>query len=101
MSPSINRIVIYTKNIGKMAAFYERFFDFMPLTTEGERVIELQPRNGGTSLMLLPAARSVKEGQVCVKLVFDVEEVELFRAQAAHKGASVWCQAGHIPSLSL
>jgi hypothetical protein len=36
--------------------------------------------------MVHKAAKSVKTGQVTVKLVFDIEDIEAFKAQCAQQG---------------
>jgi len=86
VKPTINSIVIYTKNVTKMVAFYEKHFDFKPRTIEGDRIIELIPSHGGASLMIHPSGKSMKEGQVCVKLVFDIVDIEGFREKCARNG---------------
>jgi catechol 2,3-dioxygenase-like lactoylglutathione lyase family enzyme len=74
IKPSINRIVLYTKDIERMVEFYTKHFDFKSHTEAGDRIIELISPNGGVSLLLHPAAKTAKQGQNCVKLVFDVPE---------------------------
>jgi hypothetical protein len=70
-----------------MAEFYEKFFAFKALTLPGDRIVELVSSNkSGSSIMLHPAAKSVKTGQVTVKLVFDVKDVEEFKAACRIKG---------------
>lgn len=86
MSPSINKIIIYAKNIEKTIAFYECHFGFESQAEQGDRIIELMPSGGGASLMIHPAGRGVKEDQACVKLVFDVENVEAFKDKCAVQG---------------
>lgn len=70
----------------RTAAFYERYFGF---TTTGEIVeglIELAAPEGGASLLIHQAAKSVKLGQVGVKLSFSVPDVEAFKASVAALG---------------
>ncbi len=86
MKPSINKIVIYAKNVKEMVKFYSEHFDFNPLIQEGDRIIELMPSYGGVSLMIHPAGKGIREGQVCIKLVFDIEDVEGFRERCATNG---------------
>ncbi|OUD08492.1 glyoxalase [Marivivens niveibacter] len=78
MSASLGRLVIYTSKIDQMADFYAKFFGFSVVRAEGDRIIELHPQTSGMSLLLHPAAAKQKEGQVLVKLVFDVEDVSAF-----------------------
>jgi predicted enzyme related to lactoylglutathione lyase len=86
MGQPINSIVIYAKNTEKMIAFYENHFGFKSQTKEGDRIIELIPSNGGASLMIHPSGKGIKEGQACVKLVFDVKDVEAFKDKCAENG---------------
>jgi predicted enzyme related to lactoylglutathione lyase len=86
MTTTINRIIIYAKNIDKMAAFYQRHFGFTVYTEEDDRIVELIPPDGGAHLLLHPASKGMKEGQSCVKLVFSVEDVEAFKARCAANG---------------
>ena len=86
MNVPINKIVIYVKNIEKVTAFYEKHFGFTSQTEEGDRIIELMPSNGGVSLMIHPSGKGIKEGQACVKLVFDVKDVQAFKDKCATNG---------------
>ena len=86
MKPSINKIVIYAKNVEKTVTFYERHFGFRARIEEGDRAIELIPSNGGASLMVIPAGTGIREGQACIKLVFDIKDVEGFRTKCAKNG---------------
>jgi predicted enzyme related to lactoylglutathione lyase len=86
MAPQINRILLYAKDVEKTAAFYERHFDITAEREEGDRIVELLPRDGGVSLMVHRAGKAQKQGQAAVKLVFDVEDVEAFHKNSAEKG---------------
>ena len=86
MVSPLGRLVIYTKKIDAMSDFYCRHFGFTEIRTEGDRIIELRPQYGGASLLLHPASRKQQEGQVLVKLVFDVEDVPAFCEAAAAGG---------------
>jgi len=86
MSPPINKIIIYARNAESMITFYEKHFGFKSPTKEGDRIFELIPSNGGASLMIHPSGKSIKEGQACVKLVFDVKDVEAFKDKCAVNG---------------
>lgn len=83
---SMNRIIIYAKNVEKIVTFYERHFGFKSQREEGDRIIELIPSHGGTTILIYQAAKSMKEGQACIKLVFDIEDVLAFRANCALNG---------------
>lgn len=84
--PVLGRVVIYTARIEEMAAFYARHFGYAALRAEGDRIVELRSDAGGLALLLHPAAAGQKQGQVLVKLVFDVEDVAAFCASAEARG---------------
>lgn len=86
MAPVLGRIVIYTKKIDQMADFYARHFGYSVMRTETDRIVELRPQAAGLTILLHPAASKQKGGQVLVKLVFDVEDVDLFCTDAREKG---------------
>ncbi len=86
MTAPLGRIVIYTKKIEQMAEFYSKNFGFSFCRTEGDRIFELQPQTTGVSILLHPASAKQKEGQVLVKLVFDVEDVPAFCEAAIGNG---------------
>lgn len=86
MNPLLNVIIVYARDMQRTAAFYERYFGF---TTTGEVVeglIELTAPTGGASILIHQAAKSVKLGQVGVKLSFSVPDVEAFKASSATLG---------------
>jgi catechol 2,3-dioxygenase-like lactoylglutathione lyase family enzyme len=78
--------MLYVRNIEATRAFYERHFGFKCSVEPNDRVAELKSPNGGAILMIHQAAKSVKTGQVTVKLVFDVEDVEVFKKQCSTQG---------------
>lgn len=82
----LNRIVIYARDVETTVAFYEKHFGFDVLRLPGDRIVELVARGGGANIMVHAAAKSVKTGQVTVKLTFDVEDVSGFRAASAQNG---------------
>jgi catechol 2,3-dioxygenase-like lactoylglutathione lyase family enzyme len=86
MTAALGRIVLYTKRIPEMVRFYADHFGFQVVERAGDRIVELHPVHGGAALLLHPAAKSQKEGQVLVKLVFDVADVVAFCKAAAEKG---------------
>jgi catechol 2,3-dioxygenase-like lactoylglutathione lyase family enzyme len=79
----LNRVVIYAKNMQKMADFYVRHFLFSAEPDPDGRMINLIPTTGGARITLHPAAKSQRVGQVLVKLSFDVQNIEAFKAIAA------------------
>lgn len=82
----LGRLVIYTKDIEAMVAFYCRFFGYTERRQEGDRIVELMPAGAGAALLLHPAGQRQKMGQPLVKLVFDVSDVPAFCAKAAADG---------------
>ncbi len=88
MALALNRIVLYARDVEATVAFYEKHFGFEALRSPGDRIVELQARGGGANIMVHAAAKSVKTGQVTVKLVFDVEDVSRFREESARNGLS-------------
>lgn len=86
MTPSLGRILIYTKQVEEMAAFYARHFGYSVLRQQGDRLIQLTPNTNGIAILLHPASAKQKQGQVLVKLVFDVEDVPAFCETSSAKG---------------
>jgi predicted enzyme related to lactoylglutathione lyase len=85
LNTPLNTIIVYAKDPKKSAEFYRRFFGF---TTTGEVVeglIELTSKSGA-SLLIHQAAKGVTLGQVGVKLMFDVEDVNAFKEASAAYG---------------
>jgi len=88
LSLALNRLVLYARDVEATVAFYEKHFGFEVLRLPGDRIVELVARGGGANIMVHPAAKGVRTGQVTVKLVFDVEDISAFRAESARHGLS-------------
>jgi catechol 2,3-dioxygenase-like lactoylglutathione lyase family enzyme len=86
MQPSLNRIMLYVRDVQTTCDFYERHFGFISERKVDDRVTELSPANGGATLMVHPAGKAVKTGQVTVKLVFDLQDVEGFKTKCLAQG---------------
>ena len=86
MSPALNKVILYARDIEATVDFYERHFGFRALRLPGDRIVELVAESGGANLMVHPAARGVRTGQATVKLVFDVEDVAGFCAASGRAG---------------
>ena len=86
MTAPLGRLVLYTRKLDEMIAFYSRFFGYEARHAPGDRIVELRPPEGGLALLLHPAAKGQRAGQSLVKLVFDVKDVATFRAEAERKG---------------
>ena len=86
MKSPLNTILIYAKNMQATAEFYQKHFGFISTGEVVEGLIELKSQNGGVNILIHQAAKSVKLGQVGVKLMFDVEDIEQFKKEAATLG---------------
>lgn len=86
MQPVLSRIMLYVKDVQTTCDFYENHFGFIAERAADDRVVELMPANCGVIIMVHPAAKGVKVGQVTVKLVFDIEDVDGFMKKSLAKG---------------
>ncbi len=84
MTASLGRVILYTKKIDEMATFYGCHFGFERRDIAGDRIVELV--GDGAALLLHRASARQKEGQVMVKLVFDVKDVRGFCETAKTNG---------------
>lgn len=84
--PILNTIMIYSRDMQRIAAFYEKYFGFVTTREIVNGLIELTPPSGGAIILIHQAAKGVKLGQVGVKLVFSVEDVEAFKVASAEAG---------------
>jgi predicted enzyme related to lactoylglutathione lyase len=81
-----NGIIIYARDVHKSAEFYRKYFGFASTGEIVEGLIDLTSMNGGSNIRIHQAAKGIKLGQVGVKLVFDVPDVEAFKKKAASLG---------------
>ena len=86
MSTAITQIILYTKRMEAMIDFYGRYFGYAAKHDDNDRLIELVNPKYSVRLLLHPSGKGRKEGQACVKLVFDVEDVQAFCKQARKNG---------------
>ena len=86
MSSPLGTIIIYARDMKKTAEFYSRHFGFETTGESNEGLIELHALSGGASILIHQAAKSIKLGQVGVKLSFHVQDVESFIVQARTNG---------------
>ena len=86
MTASLGRLVLYTKRLPEMVAFYGDHFGYTTRVRDGDRITELVPPAGGVTLLLHKAAKGQREGQAQVKLVFDVKDVPAFIDAAREQG---------------
>lgn len=81
----ISRIILYVRDLPKVAAFYQQHFGLKPLPGADDGWLELGARNGGCRIALHRAAASQKRGSE-IKIVFAVKDVIKFTAQRATAG---------------
>jgi predicted enzyme related to lactoylglutathione lyase len=86
MNLPLGTIIIYARDMKKTAAFYSKHFGLKTTGEVIEGLIELQATNGGAAILIHQAAKSVKLGQVGVKLSFHVHDVAAFAVAAAARG---------------
>ena len=86
MRARLGRVTLYARDVEATVAFYEKHFGFSVLRLPGDRIVELVAPDGGANIMVHPAAKGVRTGQVTVKLGFDVEDVAAFCAERAREG---------------
>lgn len=85
----LGRLIVYTKKPDEMAAFYCAHFGYDRVDDPNDRIVELRPRGDGIPLLLHPAGKAQKMGQVLVKLVFDTRDVARTRDGLIAKGVEV------------
>ena len=86
MFPRLGSVTLYVRSIETTIAFYEKHFGYVAKHFQEDRLIELHSPNNGFQINLHQAAKSLKKGQVLVKLVFEVKDVADFVAQSAERG---------------
>ena len=86
---TLGRLIIYTRKMDEMAEFYATHFGYQIRRDPADRITELAPQAGGAALLLHPAGKAQKMGQVLVKLVFDVADVPARRAALMAAGIEV------------
>jgi len=84
-APPIARIILYVRDIPKVAAFYEKFFNMVRLPGASDDWVEMASPSGGCKIALHKAAKSQKSG-AAMKLVFAVADVIAFKAASEQRG---------------
>ena len=82
----LGRIVLYVRDVEATIRFYEEHFGYVAERVDGDRITELVAPDDGVNLMIHQAGKAQKMGQVLVKLVFDVSDVEAFCLESRAKG---------------
>lgn len=83
---TLTRILLYARDVEATVRFYETHFGFAAVRQAGDRIVELVHPEGGANLMVHPAAKSQRQGQSQVKLVFSVGDIQAFCAASDEKG---------------
>jgi catechol 2,3-dioxygenase-like lactoylglutathione lyase family enzyme len=81
----IARIILYVRDIEKVAEFYQKHFGLKPLPGAEVGWLELGSPNGTCAIALHQAAASQKRASE-IKIVFGVEDVRKFRAEREAAG---------------
>jgi predicted enzyme related to lactoylglutathione lyase len=92
----IARIILYVRDIQKVATFYQKHFGLKPLPGAEDGWLEIGSPNGTCTIALHQAAASQKCGSE-IKLVFGVKDVRRFKAEREAAGLKfgVVHKAGH------
>ena len=77
VTPPITRIVLYVKDLPKVADFYQRHFGMKPLPSAESGWLELESGSGDCTIALHQAASSQKS-RSAMKVVFGVSNVRQF-----------------------
>ncbi|WP_421695109.1 VOC family protein [Aestuariivirga sp.] len=86
MLPIFTGVTLYTRCIPEMVDFYSRHFGYAAFQRPGDRIVDLRPLGAGTAIRLHLATKGQKQGQVLVKLNFDVDNVSAFAHSAKERG---------------
>jgi len=87
--PPISRVILYVKDVAKVAVFYERNFGLRPLPGAAPEWIELAGQEGGCAIALHKAAAGQKSG-AAIKVVFGVADIQSFIREKESDGLKVW-----------
>src|SRR5882724_7623141 len=85
-APSVSRILLYVRDPRSIADFYIEHFGFVQKQQVHDDLIEITSSVGAFSLLLHQASKGHRLGQSCIKIVFDVEDIEAFKNQSEKKG---------------
>jgi predicted enzyme related to lactoylglutathione lyase len=84
MFAPITRIILYVKDVGRAAEFYQRVFEMKPVAPPEKGWIELG--GGGCNLALHQAAKSANFRRAAAKIAFGVKDVAKARALLSRRG---------------
>ncbi len=85
VAPQITRVILYVKDVQRVATFYQQFFGLHPLPGGSEGWIELAAAAGGCTIALHKASVAQKSG-AAIKLVFGVADVHAFKKDKEKAG---------------
>jgi hypothetical protein len=83
----ITRVILYVKNVPRIADFYERYFDMHRLPGGTDKWTELAASSGGCTIALHKASVGQKSG-AAIKLVFGVDDIRSFKTAKERDGLS-------------
>ncbi len=86
MKIEFNCVTIYAKNVEKTVNFYAKYFDFSVSDLSEETFTILDHESTNVSIFVHQAAKGVRHGQACIKLVFNVPSVDEFKEHSKAKG---------------
>ena len=86
ISPSVSRILLYVRDPQKIADFYVKHFAFIQQPQVHDDLIEVTSSVCAFSLLLHQASKGHRIGQSCIKIVFDVEDIEAFKEESEKQG---------------
>jgi predicted enzyme related to lactoylglutathione lyase len=81
----ISRIILYVRDIPKVAAFYQKHFGLKPISPAEKGWLEIGAPDNGCRIALHQAARAQKRGSE-IKIVFAVKDVKAFTTERAAAG---------------
>ncbi len=86
MQTAVSRVILYVKDVAKVATFYQRHFAMKVVTGATDSWIELSSETAGScNIALHKAAISQKSG-AAMKIVFGVADVETFANERKAEG---------------
>ena len=85
MAIAVSRVILYVKDVARVAAFYQQHLGMKPLPGSEEGWVELSSGKRGCNIALHKAASSQKSG-AAMKIVFGVSNIRKFIAEREADG---------------
>jgi catechol 2,3-dioxygenase-like lactoylglutathione lyase family enzyme len=79
------RVILYVKDIPKVAEFYRTHFGMRPLASDEEGWLELESKSGGCNIALHRAPTAQRSG-AAIKIAFGVADVRQFKKEREAAG---------------